>query len=75
MTELGELKFEEALARLVEILHRLEQGEVPLDESLLLFEESVKLARFCNQKLDEAEAKVELMLEDGELEAFEVKEK
>jgi exodeoxyribonuclease VII small subunit len=72
---MNELKFEEALARLEEIVRSLEQGEAALDEALVLFEEGVKLARFCNTKLDEAEAKIEIMLEDGKIETFEVNEK
>ncbi|NLL43921.1 MAG: exodeoxyribonuclease VII small subunit [Firmicutes bacterium] len=69
-----ELKFEEALARLEEIVRSLEQGETGLDESLVLFEEGVKLARFCNNKLDQAEAKIEVMLDAGQIETFEVKD-
>ncbi|MDI9484535.1 MAG: exodeoxyribonuclease VII small subunit [Bacillota bacterium] len=69
-----ELKFEEALARLEEIVRSLEQGEVGLDEALVLFEEGVKLARFCNNKLDQAEAKIEIMLNEGQIETFEVKD-
>jgi exodeoxyribonuclease VII small subunit len=72
---MNELKFEEALARLEEIVRSLEQGEAALDEALVLFEEGVKLARFCNTKLDEAEAKIEIMLEDGKIETLEVNEK
>jgi exodeoxyribonuclease VII small subunit len=67
-----ELKFEEALARLEEIVRSLEQGETSLEETLLLFEEGVKLARFCNQKLDEAEAKIEIMIDEGQIETLEV---
>lgn len=67
-----ELKFEEALARLEEIVRNLEQGEVSLDTTLQLFEEGVQLARFCNKKLDEAEAKIEIMINEGQIEAFEV---
>lgn len=62
-----ELTFEQALARLEDIVRRLEQGEVKLDDALGLFEEGIKLARFCNLKLDEAEAKIEIMLAGGEL--------
>ena len=69
-----ELKFEEALARLEEIVRSLEQGEVGLDEALVLLEEGVKLARFCNNKLDQAEAKIEIMLNEGQIETFEVKD-
>ncbi len=71
---MSELKFEEALGRLEEIVRKLEQGEALLDEALVLFEEGVKLARFCNEKLDQAEARIEMMMGDGQIETFEVNE-
>lgn len=62
-----ELKFEEALAKLEEIVRQLESGELSLEESLKLFESGVALARLCSQKLDEAEGKLQILLsEDGE---------
>lgn len=69
---MSELKFEDALARLEEIVRRLEQGEARLDDALQLFEEGVKLARLCNKELDEAEAKIEIMLNENKIETFEV---
>ncbi len=54
-------KFEEALNKLEKIVSKLEEGEIPLEESLKLFEEGIRLSRFCNQKLDEAEKKVEIL--------------
>ncbi|HHT91386.1 MAG: exodeoxyribonuclease VII small subunit [Bacillota bacterium] len=71
---MSELKFEAALARLEEIVRSLEQGDAELDEGLVLFEEGVKLARFCNEQLDQAEAKIEIMIDQGLIEPFEVKE-
>lgn len=71
---MNELKFEKALARLEEIVQKLEQGGSSLDESLALFEEGVKLAKLCNKRLDDAEAKIEVMLEDGRIEPIEVKD-
>ncbi len=59
-------KFEEALNKLEKIVSTLEKGDIPLDESLKLFEEGVRLSRFCNQKLDEAEKRVEILLRDKE---------
>ena len=59
-------KFEEALSKLEEIVSKLEKGEIPLEESLKLFEEGIRLSRFCNQKLDEAEKRVEILLKDRE---------
>lgn len=56
--------FEGALKRLEEIVGELEKGEIPLDETLALFEEGVKLSRFCRDKLDEAEKKVDVLLRD-----------
>lgn len=61
---LEELTFEEAFERLEAVVRRLESGEAKLDESLSLFEEGVKLARACSRKLDAAEGKVKLLLEE-----------
>jgi len=56
--------FEEALTRLERIVDELESGEQDLDMSLVLFQEGIGLARLCSKKLDEAEAKIELLLEE-----------
>lgn len=62
--------FETALSRLEEITRELEDGELSLDKSLKKFDEGIQLARFCNEQLSEARAKVELLLEkDGAIEA------
>ena len=58
--------FEETLARLEEIVRKHEGGETPLDESLGLFEEGVKLVRLCRDKLDEAERKITVLTKNGE---------
>ncbi|MCX5903990.1 MAG: exodeoxyribonuclease VII small subunit [Proteobacteria bacterium] len=58
-------RFEEALQELENIVQRLEDGNLSLDESLALFEEGIKLSRLCSQRLDEAEKKIELLLKDG----------
>lgn len=62
--------FESALQRLEEIVKSLEIGDLPLDRSLELFEEGVKLSRFCHSRLDEAERKVEILVkrDDGKME-------
>ncbi len=64
--------FEQSLARLEEIVRKLEQGECGLDESLKLFEEGAKLADSCNALLDQAEQKVDILLnaQTGEEAAF-----
>jgi exodeoxyribonuclease VII small subunit len=59
-------KFEEALNKLEKIVSKLEKGDIPLEESLKLFEEGIRLSRLCNQKLDEAEQRVEILLKDKE---------
>lgn len=56
--QIEKLSFEEALARLEETVRLLESGNVPLDDSLSLFEEGIALVRLCNGKLDRAEQKV-----------------
>jgi exodeoxyribonuclease VII small subunit len=62
---MAEKKFEAALARLEEIVNVLEKGDVPLEHSLKLFEEGVKLARTCQARLQEAERKVDIFLKDA----------
>lgn len=56
-----ELKLEEALKRLAEIVKSLEQNEGALEESLKLFEEGVSLTRACHSKLTEAERRIEVL--------------
>ncbi len=57
--------FEAALKELEGIVKRLESGEAKLEESLGLFERGIKLSRFCSQKLEEAERKIELLVKDA----------
>lgn len=58
--------FESALQRLEEITRDLENGDLSLEISLKKFDEGIQLADFCNEKLTEAKAKVELLLQkDG----------
>lgn len=52
------MNFEQSLKRLEEIVRQMEQGNVPLEESLKLFEEGTALAAACSKQLDEAELKV-----------------
>jgi len=60
-------KFEEALARLEEIVELLDDGNLPLDESLALFKEGTKLAKSCRDLLAEAEVQVKEALRDVEM--------
>ena len=52
------LGFEESLAKLEEIVRHLEKGDMPLSESLKLFEEGTSLLASCSKMLDDAEQKV-----------------
>jgi len=66
LTKKQELKFEEALARLEEVVHRLEEGDLSLDEALNLHEEGVALSKICSKKLDEAQRRIEILTKDKE---------
>ena len=57
--------FETALKRLEEIVKKLESGELSLDSALQLFEEGIKLSRFCHTKLEEAERRVEILVKNS----------
>ena len=57
--------FETALKQLEDIVQRLERGELPLEESLKLYEEGIRLSRLCHAKLEEAEGKIELLMKDA----------
>jgi exodeoxyribonuclease VII small subunit len=59
--ELKVKDFESALKSLEGIVGQLESGDLPLDKALELFEEGVKISRFCNARLEEAERKVEAL--------------
>jgi exodeoxyribonuclease VII small subunit len=61
--------FEAALKQLEEIVQKLEKGELPLEESLKLYEEGIRLSRFCHAKLEEAEGRIEQLLKDSRGEA------
>ena len=59
--------FESAIDELEAIVKRLEDGDLPLERSLELFERGVQLSRFCHSKLEEAERRVEILTERGEV--------
>lgn len=66
----NELNFEQAFARLETILEKMNSGNVPLDESLKLYEEADKLISSCSHKLSSAEERIETLIKkrNGELE-------
>lgn len=55
------ISFEEAMKRLEEIVSHLEKGDIPLEESIRLFEEGSGLLALCSSQLEEAEQKVSLL--------------
>lgn len=73
------LKFEDALARLETIVTELERGDLPLNDSLKMFEEGIKLSKTCLKMLDDAERKVEIMVQDKDgkkrVQAYSIEEK
>lgn len=58
------VKFEQAMARLETIVSELEKGDLSLDDSLRIFEEGIKLSKTCLKMLDDAERKVEILVQD-----------
>lgn len=68
-------KFEDKVSELEEIISVLENGDVPLDESIKKYTEAMKLVKECDEELKNIEEKVnKIVSENGELEDFEVKE-
>jgi exodeoxyribonuclease VII small subunit len=66
MAEKKEKTFDRAMAELEAVVARLEAGELPLEEALAAFEGGVALVRTLNQRLSEAEARVEVLTRDAE---------
>ncbi|TDP97000.1 exodeoxyribonuclease VII small subunit [Halanaerobium saccharolyticum] len=64
--EAENLDFETALENLQKIVEDLEKGGLSLDKTLAEFSQGMKLLKFCHQKLDGAEKKIELMLKDDD---------
>ncbi len=67
-----EMTFEQAMEKLELLVEQLECGQMTLDESLTTFEEGIKLAQRCRKRLDDAERKIEKLIdENGNTEPFE----
>ena len=69
-----EKSFETSLAELEQIVTKLEDGDLPLEESLELFEKGIKLSRQCRERLTKAERRIEILMKDadGELSVEEI---
>ena len=73
MTEKKEKSFEENLQKLEEIVKKLENGDIPLDDAIKEFNEAMELANICDKKLKNAEeALTKIVKEDNQLENFEI---
>lgn len=59
------MKFEEAMKKLEEIVERLEGGNMPLEESVEMFEKGIELSKYCSKKLDEVERRITVILQDN----------
>lgn len=67
------LSFEESLEKLEEIVAKLENGDVPLDDAIDEFEKAMKLVKVCNQKLTTAEESIAKIVQDnGDIEEFNI---
>jgi exodeoxyribonuclease VII small subunit len=59
--------FEAAIAELESIVKKLEEGDLALEQSLALYERGIQLSRFCHARLEEAERRIEVLSDRGEL--------
>ena len=59
-----EKSFEQSLKQLEQIVHDLEEGDLPLEKAIKKFEDGIKLSKYCSDKLDETEKKITLLLKE-----------
>lgn len=72
--EQSTITFEEAMEKLERIVGRLEDGEVPLEESINLYKEGMELSKWCHDKLKTAEEQLTLIMKDDALKPFSIAE-
>ena len=65
-TEQSPRSFEASLEALEKIVHQLENGDLPLEKSLDLFEQGIRLSRECQDRLNQAERRIEVLLRDNQ---------
>jgi exodeoxyribonuclease VII small subunit len=63
---MAKLSFEKALEQLEQIVQEMESGGLSLENALKKFEEGIKLSRYCSQKLEETERKINLLIEKSD---------
>ncbi|MEG0365636.1 MAG: exodeoxyribonuclease VII small subunit [Coprobacillus sp.] len=71
---MDKLTYEQAITRLEEIVSQLEGNEVPLEESIALFQEGIELSKYCDDKLKNIQEKVAKIYENGQLKEFQTEE-
>ncbi|WP_211745566.1 exodeoxyribonuclease VII small subunit [Paenibacillus sp. Marseille-Q4541] len=64
MANEAELSFEAAMSELEQVVNQLERGDVPLEQAIELFQRGMKLSQLCNQKLEQVERKIEIIVEE-----------
>ncbi|RSK27792.1 exodeoxyribonuclease VII small subunit [Bacillus sp. HMF5848] len=75
VSEEKQVTFEEAMVNLEQIVDRLEQGDVPLEEAIIFFKEGMKLSKICHEKLQAVEKEMdEILREDGSVDPLQVQE-
>jgi len=74
VNKLENMTYEKAIKRLEIIIQQLENNEIPLEDSISLFQEGIELSNFCDQKLKNIQEKVAQIYEDGQLKPFETEE-
>ncbi|WP_062048211.1 exodeoxyribonuclease VII small subunit [Bacillus sp. JCM 19034] len=75
MIEQKEKSFEEAMSELEKVVDKLEQGDVPLEEAISMFQEGMLLSKLCHEKLEKVEKQMDQILhEDGEVEILSFQE-
>ena len=70
MAEKKEVTLEEKLARIEEVIHKMEEPEVSLDDSFKLYQSGIEQLKDCNKMLDEVEKKMQILNLNGELSDF-----
>ncbi|MGG3560962.1 exodeoxyribonuclease VII small subunit [Neobacillus rhizosphaerae] len=75
MTNEKKLTFEDAMTKLEQIVDKLEEGDVPLEEAILFYKEGMELSKLCHDKLKSVEEQLtQIITEDGRKENFSIEE-
>ncbi|MBU9712199.1 exodeoxyribonuclease VII small subunit [Evansella tamaricis] len=73
--KMTELTFEKAMEKLEAVVGKLEEGDVPLEEAITMFQEGMKLSKYCHDRLQHVEKQMtQVLSEDGEIKPFTVEE-